>query len=72
MLSNSQITAIRMLADAIVEAVKEGGSLGAPAGVLYCALADKMTADNFNAFMAALVRAGKLTKQGDLYFVAGA
>jgi hypothetical protein len=70
MLSNRQITAIQMLADAIIEAVKAGGTLGAPAGVLYSALADKMTLVNFTAFMDALVKAGKLRKEGHLYFVA--
>ena len=69
MLSNRQITAIQMLADAIIEAVKAGGPLGAPGGVLYAALMDKMTADQFAQFMSALVGAGKLRKQGHLYFV---
>jgi hypothetical protein len=69
MLSNSQITAIKMLADAIVAAVEAGGALGAPGGHLYAALMDKMTADQFQQFMSALVGAGKLRKQGELYFL---
>jgi hypothetical protein len=59
-----------MLADAIVEAVKAAGPLGAPGGVIYAALADKMTADQFNQFMSALVGAGKLNRNGHLYTAA--
>ena len=70
-LTNSQITAIKMLADAIVEAVAVAGPLGAPGGTLYSAVMDKMSADQFNQFMSALVGAGKLTKRGHLYFVGG-
>jgi hypothetical protein len=65
--TNAQITALKMLADAIVDAVKAGGPLGAPAGPLYAALMDKMTLAHFEQFMSALVGAGKLRKDGDLY-----
>jgi hypothetical protein len=71
-LSNSQLAAITMLADAIVEAVKAAGPLGAPGGHLYAALMGKVSAQQFETFMSALVGAGKLIKRGQLYFVADA
>ena len=66
-----QIAAIRMLADAVVDAVKAAGSLGAPGGVIYAALmAHGCTLAQFESLMDALIRAGKLTRSGDLYRVA--
>jgi pentatricopeptide repeat protein len=50
-----------------VDAVKAGGSLGAPAGVLYSAVLGQMTLDQFNTVMGALVKNGNVRKSGDLY-----
>jgi hypothetical protein len=62
------VTAIRALADAIVTTVREAGPLGAPAGVLFAAMsAHGFTKDQYDQFMAALVGAGKLRREGDLY-----
>lgn len=72
--SPEQLRAVAALADAIVEAVRAGGTLGAPGGVIYAALMGKpgWTLDRHVSFMAALVRVGRLTKRGDCYFIAGA
>lgn len=59
--------AFLLLLCSFVDAVKAGGSLGAPAGVLYSAVLDKMTLDQFNTIMGALVSNGNVTKRGDLY-----
>lgn len=54
-----------------VEAVKAGGKMGAPAGVMYSAVCDKISLSQFQQIMSALVAMGKVRKAGDLYhFVA--
>jgi hypothetical protein len=59
------------ITDAIVETVRECGD--APAGVLYAGLQSQgCTHTQFNQIMNALVGAGKLTRRGDIYRVAGA
>lgn len=70
-LTPQQLQAIRAVGDAIVEAVKAGGTTGAPAGVMYAALMQYgCTLDQFNQFTGALVRAGKIRRQGNLFFLA--
>lgn len=70
-LTNTQMRAVLAITDAIVEAVKAAGTLGAPGGTIYAALmAHGITLAQYEQLMAALVGAGKLTKQGHLYFVA--
>jgi hypothetical protein len=50
--------------------VRAAGSLGAPGGVIYAALMGQgCTLSQFESLMAGLVRAGKLRRDGDLYFV---
>jgi hypothetical protein len=64
-----QAKALRMICDAVVDSVKAAGPLGAPAGTLYAALMTHgATLSQFESLMGGLVRAGKLRKQGDLYF----
>jgi hypothetical protein len=63
-----QREAVRRLADCFIDAVKEGGERGAPAGVLYAAVLGTISLAQFNQIMAALVKAGRLRKDGDLYF----
>jgi hypothetical protein len=66
----AQIAAVRMIADAIVDAVKAAGAMGAPGGVLYAALmAYGISLSQFESLMSAMVSAGKLTKHGHLYRV---
>lgn len=72
-MTNEQIQALRAICDAIVESVAVAGSQGAPGGILYAALmASGCSLNQFHSIMAGLVSAGKLTRQGDLYFVASA
>jgi hypothetical protein len=66
-----QLNHMRAILSAVTEAVAAGGSLGAPAGILYATLMTKgCTLSNFQAIMSALVQTGKITQQGDLYFSA--
>ena len=69
----AQVKLLRMVADAIIDAVKAAGPLGAPAGVLYAALMGHgCTLSQFEQIMGGMVRAGLLTRSGDLYHVAEA
>jgi hypothetical protein len=68
-----QLRAVAALGNAIVDAVRGAGPLGAPGGVIYAALMGQgCTLERYEQFMAALVRVGRLTKRGECYFVAGA
>jgi hypothetical protein len=60
--------ALRLALQVILDAVKEGGNRGAPGGVLYAALIGRISLQQFEQMMAALVKMGKLRKSGDLYF----
>jgi hypothetical protein len=63
--------ALRLIVSATLEAVAAAGPTGAPAGALYAALATQgATLSQFESLMGALVRAGRITQQGHLYFVA--
>ena len=67
-----QIEAIRRVCDAILEAVKVAGLMGAPGGILYAALmAQGCSFDQYTQLMAGLVQAGKLRKQGECYHING-
>ena len=69
--TTEQISALRDIADAIVEAVKSVGPMGAPGGVIYAALmASGCTLAQYESIMSAMVRSGILTRHGDLYRVA--
>jgi hypothetical protein len=71
-MNESQKKALAMIVAAVVDAVKAAGPSGAPGGVLYAALmAQGCTMSQFESLMGALVRAGKLTQSGHLYFVGG-
>jgi hypothetical protein len=59
---------LRLALQGILDAVKEGGDLGAPRGVLYSALMDKISLAQFEQIMSALVRLGKVRQKGQLYF----
>jgi hypothetical protein len=62
---------IEEILDALVEAVAVGSTGGAPGSVLYTVMQEKLGIDlpQFEAIMRALVMAGRLEKQGDLYFL---
>lgn len=63
------VDVIKAVCGAVIEAVEVAGDHGAPGGVLYAALMGHMSLSTFEGLMAALVKAGKLTKRGQLYFV---
>ncbi len=66
-----QAQAVRQVATAIIETVRESGPLGAPGGVMYAALmAQGCTLQQFEGIMGGLVRAGFLRKSGECYHVA--
>ena len=70
-MTKQQIAAIQAIAGIIVDVVKAAGPQGAPAGVIYAALmAHGCSLDQFNQLMGAIVGAGKLRKEGLLYFAA--
>jgi hypothetical protein len=70
-MEEKKVQAVRQLAVATAESVKEAGEHGCPGGTLYAALMGTMNLEQFESFMRAMVRAGMLRKKGDLYFVAG-
>lgn len=70
MTKTEAIHALRTIADAIIEAVREAGAEGVSASVLYMALAEHgCSFAQFEQIMSALVQAGKLRTEGYRYFV---
>jgi len=68
-MTEQQATAMRLIFSAVIESVKAAGSLGAPGGIIYAALMTQgCSLSQFQSLMSALVRSGKLTQEGDLYF----
>lgn len=66
-----QIAAVRFVANAITDTIKEAGPLGAPGGVIYAALsAQGCTLQQYEGIMGGLVRAGVIKRDGDLYLTA--
>jgi len=68
MATTQQITAIRALADALVETVKETGDRGAPSGPMYAALCGMMTVHQYRQVMDRLVTLGRLRQEGHVYY----
>ena len=65
-----QVKATVEVANAIVAVVKEAGPLGAPGGMIYAAMmANGCDLATYETFMAGLVAAGRLRKNGDFYFL---
>jgi hypothetical protein len=58
---------LRRIADAITATVNETPP-GAPGGVMYAAVMQHLSLDQFEAIMRVLVEAGRLTKRGDCYY----
>ena len=70
-MTTEQVLALKRILDAIIETVKESGPMGAPGGILYAGLmAQGCSLNQFESIMGGLVRAGKLTKQGECYHAA--
>jgi hypothetical protein len=61
---------LRRIAEAVTATVNETPQ-GAPSGVMYAAVMAHLSLDQFEAIMRALVEAGRVRRQGDLYFPAG-
>ncbi len=67
-MTTQQITALRAIANAVLETVKESGSLGSPGGHLYAALmAHGCTLHQFEQIMSGLERANYVRKSGECY-----
>jgi len=63
-----QAQALRQVAKAVIDTVKESGDLGAPGGIMYAAMmAQGCTLEQFEAIMGGLIRAGRLSKSGECY-----
>jgi hypothetical protein len=69
-MTQEQINAVRSVANLFVDAVRAAGPLGAPGGHLYAATMGSLTLSQFEAIMGGLVRAGRLTKRDECYFIA--
>jgi hypothetical protein len=70
-MTNQQVQALRLVANAVIEAVKAGGTIGAPGGVMYAAMsAQGCTLDQFEQIMSGLCRAGILRRDGHCYHLA--
>lgn len=69
-MTQEQARAVLLLvANAIIDTVKEAGEYGAPGGTLYVAcMVQGMSFDMFQQIMEGLVAANKLRKTGELYF----
>jgi hypothetical protein len=69
MAKTEQINAVRAVARALFETVKEAGAEGAPAGPMYAAcMCTGISLDQFEQIMGALVRTGQLRKEGHVYY----
>jgi hypothetical protein len=62
---------LKLIRDEVIEAVTEAGDQGAPSWMLYEVLMGYGASfGTYQGLMAHLVTAGKLRRDGDLYFVA--
>lgn len=67
-MTKEQISALRAIGDAIVDACKAAGEMGAPGGHLYAALmAQGCTLSQFQSIMSGLELAGLVTRHGECY-----
>ncbi len=64
-----KISALKQVCDAVIDAVKTAGELGAPSGSVYAALmAFGCKIEQYEMLIDILIKAGKLRKQGNLLF----
>ena len=66
-MTNQQIMAVQYIAASIIDAVSQADAMGAPGGVLYAAIMDKLTLDQFNQITGALISKQLLTRTGERY-----
>jgi len=67
-MTNQEKNAVMGIFAALFEAVKDSGKRGAPGGHLYAAVMGHLTLDQFNQFMSALCKSGKVRRAGECYF----
>ena len=61
---------VKVVCEAIIDAVAGAGEQGAPGGILYAALMQHgFSFQQFETIMGTLVRIGELEKRGQCYFV---
>lgn len=61
---------INLVVDAIEDTVKAAGPLGAPSGIIFAALQQHgASLAQYNSIMDIMVRKGRLTREGHLYFI---
>ena len=71
-LTTTQREAVSALVNATLDGIKAAGDMGAPAGVLYAALsAHGCRLSQFESLIGALIRLGRVRRDGDLLFVVG-
>lgn len=56
------------ICNAFLDTVQAAGPDGAPAGVMYAAVMDKMSLEQFECVMGLLVEAGRLRKSNHVYY----
>lgn len=70
-LTNEQKAAVLAVVSAVLDVARAAGPEGVPGGTLYAALMTHgCSLEQFEALMGALVKAGRLTQRGQLYFAA--
>ena len=63
-----QIKAMQTVIHGVLDAVAAGGPMGAPAGIMYAAMAASgCTLDQFDMITQAVCRAGLISRDGDLF-----
>jgi hypothetical protein len=65
---DTKAKALHAILGVMLDTVKECGAQGAPAGVMYAAVCGRMNLNQFNAVMGALESAGKVRKEGFVYY----
>jgi hypothetical protein len=68
MTTQQKFDAVVAVLKALLETVQECGDQGAPAGVMYAALMDKMSLDQFQHLMGILVQAGRVNCVHHVYY----
>lgn len=58
---------LRAVLCAFLDVVREAGTLGAPAGPVYAAVMGRMTLEQFEMIMGALVATGRVRRSGHVY-----
>ncbi len=58
--AQAQVKAIVAVLDAIAETVDEAGKAGAPTGVMYAAMMDRLSLDTFLRMLGLLEQAGRI------------